>query len=390
MARFLFVTWSGGGNQPPEIGTAQALQERGHEVIFAGYENQRSRFTGLGFRFTILEQAQKAYREEAPERRFAMMVNAVWACPGHLHDLRDILAREHVDAIVVDCLMLGALAAAEVSGLPVAVLVHSAPGLLAPPGGPMVGQVAANMVGPGNEVRAAAGLHAVNSLWEAYARFPTLCASIPQLDPLAAQVPQSFEFVGPVFERVPASGWRSPWRADDPRPLVLVSFSTGGAWDQSSRIRRTLEALAGSNYRVLVTTGMADVSGLRVPENAVLVPQVPHAEIMPQAAVTITHAGHGTVAASLAHGVPLVCLPNRVADQPGLAAQVAALGAGLALDGELATPDDIADAVRRVLTLRSYTTVSQQLAQTIKAAGGASTAAAALLRLAERSKPPVL
>ena len=381
MARFLFITWEGGGNQPPAIGTAQELQERGYQVAFAGYASQHDRFTKLGFRFSVLRHAQAAYRTEPPDRVMSMLVNAVWACPQHLRDLPHILAHEHYDLAVVDCLMFGALAAAEVAGQPAAVLVHSAAGLLVPPGGPLEQM----MIGPVNAVRAAAGLDAVSSLWEAWTRFPTLCTTIPELDPLAAQVPPSFAYVGPVFERLPASGWHAPWPADDPRPLVLVSFSTGRAWDQRSRIQRTLEALAGRSYRVLITTGMADVTGLAVPENAVLVPQVPHGEIMAQASVMITHAGHGTVSAALAHGVPLVCLPNPAADQPGLAAQVAALGAGRALDGELATSLDIAETVEEVLANPSYVAAARRLAEVIAATPGRATAATRLEQIAERT-----
>ena len=49
MARFLFVTWDGGGNQPPTIGIAQALSRRGNEVAFAGYRSQQDRFRAAGF-----------------------------------------------------------------------------------------------------------------------------------------------------------------------------------------------------------------------------------------------------------------------------------------------------------------------------------------------------
>jgi len=199
---------------------------------------------------------------------------------------------------------------------------------------------------------------------------------------LAAQAPASFDYVGPVFERVPASGRRSPWAPDDTRPLVLVSFSTGTAWNQTSRIQRTLDALAGSSCRVLVTTGMAEVAGLTVPENAALAPHVPHGEVLPEAAVTVTHAGHGTVTASLAHGVPLVCLPNPAADQPALAAQVEALGAGLALDGESATVAEIAGAVEQVLTDQSYADAARRLAHVIADTPGGATAASRLERLA--------
>ena len=280
--------------------------------------------------------------------------------------------------LVVDCLMFGALAAAEAAGWPAAVLVHSAPGAMGAPGGWLERMLLEAV----NGVRAAAGLAAVATLWDVWARWPALCTTIPALDPLAARVPASFVFVGPVFERVPASGWRAPWPADDPRPLVLVSFSTNRAWDQAPRIRRTLAALAGGDYRVLVATGQADVAGLAVPGDAVLLPYLPHAEILPQVAAVVTHAGHGTVAAALAHGLPLVCLPNPVGDQPPLAARVAALGAGRDLDSESASAADIAGAVGAVLTDPAYAAAARRLAADIAALPGAATAASRLERLA--------
>ena len=48
MTRFAFVTWDGGGNTPPAVGIAQELKQRGHEVVFAGYETQRNRFEARG------------------------------------------------------------------------------------------------------------------------------------------------------------------------------------------------------------------------------------------------------------------------------------------------------------------------------------------------------
>jgi UDP:flavonoid glycosyltransferase YjiC (YdhE family) len=371
MSRFLFVTWNGGGNQPPAVGIAQELRERGHEVAFAGYESQRSRFLERGFDFFLLERSAAGLLDEPRDEWLGPMVRHVWASQEHLTDIPDIVARERPDALVVDCLMYGALVAAEDIGVPTAVLVHSGPGLLMPPGGPWDGLVLPQI----NELRAYRERPPVSNLWDIWAPFPTLCTTLAELDPLAEQVPASFEFVGPVFERVPPSGWRSPWVPDDPRPLVTASFSTTNAWDQTSRIQRTLDALAGSRYRVLVTTGTADVTGLSVPENAVLVAYVPHDEIMPHATVTITHAGHGTVAASLAHGLPLVCLPNRAADQPALAARVEKLGAGRALDGEAATLDDIAEAVNEVLTQISYVAAARRLAAEIAGMPGASIAA---------------
>ncbi len=146
------------------------------------------------------------------------------------------------------------------------------------------------------------------NIWESWARFPTLCASLPALDPLAASAPPAFTYAGPIQEQLPTSGWRVPWTGDDPRPMVLVSFSAARVWDQTSRLQRTLYGLSERPVKTLVTASTADTMQLTIPANACIVPFIPHEEVLPQTAVMVTHAGHGTATAALAHGVPLVCL----------------------------------------------------------------------------------
>ena len=87
MARFLFLSWNGAGNQPPAVGLAQALRRRGHEVTFAGYVNQRRYFVARGFSFVLLEHASAAWRDERPERMFAVKLRSAWASPEHLDDV---------------------------------------------------------------------------------------------------------------------------------------------------------------------------------------------------------------------------------------------------------------------------------------------------------------
>ena len=72
----------------------------------------------------------------------------------------------------------------------------------------------------------------------------------------------------------------------------------------------------------------------------------PHELVMRYAAVVVTHAGHGTLTSALANGVPVVAMPNGF-DQPVSSARVAELGAGLLLDGENATREEIKAAVDR-------------------------------------------
>lgn len=377
MSRFLFLTWNGAGNQPPAVAIAQALRKRGHEITFAGYDDQRSYFTEHGFRFVLLGRSSAAWRDEPPERMFAVKLRAAWASSDHLVDVPRLISQEQSDAIIIDCLMFGALAAAEKVLVPTVVLVHSAPGALMPPKGRFESQV----LDPVNDVRLQAGLPAVTSLWEVWAHFPSLSNSIRQLDPLASLAPASFSYLGPMAEERQPSVWKTPWSADDRRPLVLVSFSTGPYWDQSSRILRTLDAICGHDCRALVTTGSIDLDPGTVPDNAVIARRVPHEEVLPHVAVTVTHAGHGTVVASLKHGVPLLCLPNPAADQPILAAQVRDLGCGLSLDGDNATSREIREAIHRLISEPTYSANARLLADTISKSPGVSAAVSRLEQL---------
>jgi len=100
------------------------------------------------------------------------------------------------------------------------------------------------------------------------------------------------------------ASWDSPWDSDDGRPLVLVSFSTTRLWDPASANK---QHLGGAGRR-------GQFGCCSLPEAISLPPQLtrqrnraavrcPHAQVLPFVSVTVTHCGHGTVTASLAHGV---------------------------------------------------------------------------------------
>ncbi|GAA4305767.1 hypothetical protein GCM10023178_13390 [Actinomadura luteofluorescens] len=182
MARWLLLTWDGAGNQGPMTGLARHLKARGHEVTVAGYRWQRHRFSEAGFGFRPLPRADAGYpAAPPPEGWLPALVDAVWACSAHVEDVSGLLADGAYDGVVADCLMFGALAALEASPTPAAVLVHSAPGALCPPGGPM-DQMLLPVV---NAVRGQAGQPPIGRLWDAWAPFLPLCTTIRDLDPFA-------------------------------------------------------------------------------------------------------------------------------------------------------------------------------------------------------------
>jgi MGT family glycosyltransferase len=379
MANVAFGTWDGGGNLPPAVGMAQALAARGHRVRFFGYEVQRGRIEAQGLAFSALKRTGDFDKLRAPpDERRAALLRWVWACPEHLDDVPDALAAHPADVLVVDFLMQGALAWSERAHLPVVALAHSAiAGLVPPPESP----IGATILGASNALRSSAGLTPMRRLNDAWDRILTLVTTVPELDPAAEGRGPSIRYVGPIVEQFPEHTWESPWAADDTRPLVLVSFTTTGMWDQRARIRNTLAALASEPVRVLVSVREGAELG-EVPANAVVRGFIPHALVLPDAALTVTHCGHGTVAASLAHGVPLVGMPNQAADQPFLSSLVQRLGAGLALDGE-ADEGAIRSAVREVLANPSYAAAARRLGAAIHASPGAIGAAVELERAIE-------
>ena len=150
-----------------------------------------------------LRCASAAWQDLTLPSLFELKLRAAWPTAEHLQDVRVLLAEERPDALIVDCLMFGALAALEGIGVPAMVLVHSAPGALLPPGG----RFEARLLDSVNHVRALVQRPPLARLWAAWEPFATICTTIRALDPLADEVPQSFDYIGPGTERVARGDW---------------------------------------------------------------------------------------------------------------------------------------------------------------------------------------
>ena len=88
----------------------------------------------------------------------------------------------------------------------------------------------------------------------------------------------------------------------------------------------------------------------------IVVRYAPQLEIVKRASAVITHAGLNTVLESLAEGVPLVAIPLGN-DQPGVAARVAAKGAGIVVPRKKLNADRLRHAVKAVLEQREVSSV---------------------------------
>jgi UDP:flavonoid glycosyltransferase YjiC (YdhE family) len=159
--------------------------------------------------------------------------------------------------------------------------------------------------------------------------------------------------------------------------LVLVAPSTSQDPEQKM-LRASLEGLADQPVRVLATYNRRlPPEPIEVPPNARLVEWVSYAKTMPRCDVVVCHAGHGTVARSLASGVPLVACPA-AGDMGENASRIAWAGVGVPLPRRLVTSRGVRVAVRRVLSSGDYTERAQALGEWYRRHGGETVAAETL------------
>jgi UDP:flavonoid glycosyltransferase YjiC (YdhE family) len=273
-------------------------------------------------------------------------------------DVRAACARAAPDVAVVDYMLPGALCGTEAAGCPTAAFVHTLYGALLDAGAPGPMAMAA---GPADvaAARHALGLAPVDGLAGLLSRCGRLLVtSSPELDRPPDPLPANVRYVGPLFEDAGAqAGWAPP---PGDAPLVVVSLGTT-PMDEGPLLARLLDALAGEDVRVVATVGAHLAPWAEpVPANAVVTGYVRHAAVLPHAALVICHGGLGTIAAALAHGVPVLCLPLG-RDQPDNAVAVERAGAGTFLPPD-APPADLRLAVVTLLDGARYVEAAARLA----------------------------
>jgi UDP:flavonoid glycosyltransferase YjiC (YdhE family) len=304
-ADLLFVTWDGGGNVPPAVGIAQELRQRGHDVRFVGHARQHDSLAAAGFDVA----PTRAARPFSPlDDNSPLTYVKTFGDRGLGRDVSAALADRPADLVVVDCMLFGVMEALRKSATPYVSLEHLYDAFFRRSWlrGPMGLGMRVLGLDPAASLAAARG---------------TLVASLPVLDPAGEQPRSNVAYLGPVVSC-------SPRVAAD--PAVLVSLSTIRFPKMQESLQRVLDATAGLDARVVVTTGpVIDPASLRPAANHELHRFVPHAELMPSMSLVVGHGGHATTMLALAHDLPVVVMPmHRLLDQKMVGRSVEQAGAG--------------------------------------------------------------
>lgn len=342
--RFLIATWDGGGNTPAAFHLGARLSRRGHRVRMLGWKSMEARAAAAGIEFTPYPSeppwpAGLTQDEGLNDRIKPLLLGAATKV--------DVLAEAAAfapDALVLDCMLGAAFAAARELHLPTAVLVHV---LYSP---------FVRLWGDGVMDASVAGLHAGADR--------VLALTPPGFDQ-PVELPANTSYVGPITNPSPGRlGPSDVQLLEQPGdPWVLLSLSTT-LQGQTEALPAMLTAVASLPVRVLLTLGgVVPVDAVAAPPNVTVRGYLPHDLVLPYMRAVITHGGLSTITAALAAGVPLVCIPQG-REQPINAARVAASGAGLSIAPE-SSPGEIAAAVDAVLRDESARTAARQFADTI-------------------------
>jgi UDP:flavonoid glycosyltransferase YjiC (YdhE family) len=361
------------------LALAESFRACGHDVTWLGQPAIEASARAVGCRFSpfdgIHDYAARVFLEEQLPIAMAMVAGADIG-----EQLFSVGTEQRIDLVVVDANLAGCAAAAEALHQPSAVLLHSMYATYTNTWLAGHWSLLAPMI---NATRERFGLGPCDSWAAVLAGHDRLIASVPErLDAPVTERPPSMRHWGFLVPTIPSVARPGGFGSGD-EPRVLVGLSTTFQ-QQEQLLQAILDALGSLDVRgVASTAGQVDADALRCPPNVQLHEFVDHGRLLADCDVMVTHAGLGSVAAALSHGVPLVCMPLG-RDQHLNAERVTSLGAGLALSAE-SRASDIADAVLTVLADRAFRDAAERLADESARAGGSTAAVEDLEHLVQMS-----
>ena len=385
--RILFTFAGGTGHFQPLRSTAAAMATAGHEIAFGAQAAMLPAIAEAGFHgfdtggATIRAAATRAPLAAVDMAREYRSVSAGYA--GRIARQRataifDRALSWRPDMLVCDELDFGAMIAAERLSIPYAVMLVIASGQLVRP---------EQLIEPLNELRAEQGLPRDLTLAMLY-RYLVLVPFPDSFREPSYPLPVTAHAFRPATISLLDAAARRP----DPngRPLLYVTLGTIFNVESGDLFKRLLDGLRDLPVDIVATVGpQIDPAELgSQPANIRVERFIEHWELLPHAALVVSHGGSGTVFGALSHGVPLLLLPIG-ADQPFNADRCEALGVAQVLDPTTATPETIRDAAAALLANTAYRQAAERIRDEIAALPGQSLAIALLTRLA-RERAPII
>ncbi|QXJ26387.1 hypothetical protein AGRA3207_001486 [Actinomadura graeca] len=386
--RFLFVVPPLTGHVNPNVAVAAELAERGHKVAWAGHRAalepllpSGSRIHGtldrdFAARLPALQDAWLGLRGHATVR-FLWEEFAVPLGHAMMPGVLTAVDRFRPDAVVCDQITLAGPVAARLREIPWASSVAACTEVARPLAGtPKVERWVRDRI---DGFQRAHGIE--DALDLRFSDHLVLVFTTAALMGDVSEFPEHYAFVGPALGR--PAGSTFPWEWLDGRPAVLVTLGTLNGPSGERFYRVAADAVRGMDVQAILVAppALAARAGLGDPPPNVLVRHhVPQLDLLPRLSAVVCHGGHTTVCETLANGLPLVVAPIRD-DQPIVARQVEAAGAGIAVRFSRVRAEELAAALTTVLADGPHRAAARRVRDSFAAAGGAAEAADRLEKL---------
>lgn len=398
------------GHLNPMTTLGRELQRRGHRVTVVARPDARRKALAAGLGFAAIgkkEFPEGSMRATSAELGKLSGMKAIQftaellrrGAAAILTDAPEMIAREKLDALLVDQVAAAGGTVADRLGLPHVTVCNALamnPDPRVPPG-VLPWRFAPGLLGRARNAFGYALLRwlarpVVNEIGRnrAHHRLSPLAGGLTASTGLAQiaqqpaffdfprqELPGNFHFTAPWHDEESADEIAFPWEKLDGRPLIYASMGT--LQNRQDFIFRTIAAAcAGLDAQLVISLGSrdqdADALAATFAGTPIVVSFAPQLALLRRAALSITHAGLNTALESLSHGLPMVAIPI-TNDQPGVASRLDFLGVAEVVQPGKLSVARLRTAIEKVLRDSRYGENARRRSEEIRRVKGVALAA---------------